>query len=66
MPLCFILIACTLPQPLLLKEREEIGVTEWDRFARQEYQRLADDDGEVEAVDAGGNTWGASALEVDL
>lgn len=49
------------------QEREEAGVSDWDRFARQEYMRLAvEDDADVDSVDAAAAAWGGSALEVDL
>lgn len=42
-------------------------MSDWDRFARQEYMRLAvEDDADVDSVDAAAAAWGGSALEVDL
>lgn len=42
-------------------------MSDWDRFARQEYMRLAvEDDADVDSVDAAGGGWGTGALEVDL
>jgi serine/threonine-protein phosphatase 2A regulatory subunit B'' len=40
------------------QEREEVGVTEWDRFARSEYVRLAvEDDNDAESNE--GLPWAA-------
>ena len=49
-----------------VQEREEPGLTEWDRFAKTEYIRLAmEEEGEGEDVNmedrGSGNVWGASS-----
>lgn len=49
------------------QEREEVGVSEWDRFARNEYMRLSmEDEAETDGADATASAWAADALAVEL
>jgi serine/threonine-protein phosphatase 2A regulatory subunit B'' len=50
----------------LLQEREDTGLTEWDRFGRTEYVRLAmeEEGDEVTDADGGPDVWAAQGFDM--
>lgn len=55
------------PPSAFRQEREEVGVSEWDRFARNEYMRLSmEDEAETDGAEATASAWTADALAVEL
>lgn len=49
-----------------LQEREDAGLTEWDRFGRTEYVRLAmeEEGDEVTDVEGGPDVWAAQGFDM--
>ena len=50
-----------------MQEREDPTLTDWDRFARAEYVRLAmEEEGEFRASDNSNEIWVQQSLEVSM